>query len=154
MAPRKKAEGKPIPEVTQEVKELPDITQPIKEMPPLVSPENTIFINGKLVEIKPTKLFYYRNRTAMLYRAFDMFPVSDVIDAPVGRFDDERDGDKCFLDWLAAVFDDGEFAKEIYNDLDNETTYKILAIFKRVNRITEKEERQKNALKNLGQEAK
>ena len=45
-------------------KELPDVQQPEKALPQVGNPENTIVIGGKLVEIKPTKLRYQRNRTA------------------------------------------------------------------------------------------
>lgn len=61
-----------------------------------------------------------------------------------GYFGDERDGDKAVMDWLIAVTDDEELIVANYDDLDTETIEKILSIFRRVNRIDEKEEKLKN----------
>ncbi|MDO4357278.1 MAG: hypothetical protein Q4E13_12300 [Clostridia bacterium] len=55
-----------------------------------------------------------------------------------------RDGDKCLLDWLVAVTNDAELIRAHYDELSTEDVMKMLEIFKRVNKITEKE----NALKN------
>lgn len=61
-----------------------------------------------------------------------------------GAFGDDRDGDKCVMDWLIAVTNDPELILENYNDMDTGTIEDLLIIFKRLNRITEKEERRKN----------
>ena len=55
-----------------------------------------------------------------------------------------RDGDKALCDWLVAVTDDEDLIRENYNEIDSETIYKLLAIFRRINRINEKEEKLKN----------
>ena len=80
---------------------------------------------------------------------------------------DGRSGDQALLEWLCAVFDDSvgvgetaekrrderiEFVKKNYNQMDSEMIEKILEIFKRVNRITEKEEKLKNALRGMRKE--
>jgi hypothetical protein len=49
-------------------KKLPSVQQPAKELPAVGSPENTIQIGEKLIEIKATKLKYQRNRTAAFYK--------------------------------------------------------------------------------------
>lgn len=61
-----------------------------------------------------------------------------------GAFGDDRDGDKCVLDWLIAVFDDEDFVVEHYDEMDTAFIEQVLAIFKRVNRIDEKEAALKN----------
>ena len=48
------------------------------------------------------------------------------------------------MDWLIAATDDEKLITENYDDMDTETIEKILVIFKRVNRITEKDEKLKN----------
>ena len=66
-------------------------------------------------------------------------------------FGDGRDGDKALMDWLIAVIDDEQLIVDNYNEMDTETIEKILAIFKRVNKIDEKEEKQKNAGSRMGE---
>ena len=64
-----------------------------------------------------------------------------------GTFGDDRDGDKALMDWLIAVTDDPDLIINNYDEIDTETIEKLLLIFRRLNRIDEKEARQKNAEK-------
>ena len=73
MAPRKK-----LPATEQQQKNLPGTEQKEKELPKVGNPENTVVIGGKLIEIKPTKVKYQRNRTAAFYRVLDMYPLTDI----------------------------------------------------------------------------
>ena len=61
-------------------------------------------------------------------------------------FGDGRDGDKCVFDFLIAVTDNEELIKEHYDEMDTETIEKMLSIFKRLNRIDEKENMQKKMI--------
>lgn len=61
-----------------------------------------------------------------------------------GAFGDERDGDKAVMDWLIAATDDEQLVLDNYEEMTTDTIEKILSIFKRVNRIDEKEEKRKN----------
>lgn len=63
-----------------------------------------------------------------------------------GAFGDERDGDKAVMDWLIAVTDDEELITAHYDSLDTGVIEQLLSIFRRVNRIEEKEAKQKNLL--------
>ena len=63
-----------------------------------------------------------------------------------GLFGDDRDGDKAAMDWLIAVTDNEELILAHYNEMDTEIVERLLAIFKRVNRIDEKEAYQKKLL--------
>lgn len=113
------SEGKTLPRTEQSVKEIPDAEQAVKAKPgvgqrkkPVPKPdqklkekpmvgetENVVFVNGKPVEIKPTKLKYFRNRTASFYKVLEVYPMSDIMTMAAGTFGDDRDGDKATLDW-------------------------------------------------------
>ena len=142
--PSLETEGKEIPDLQQEEKEVPDTKPAPKELPPVENPENTVTIGGQLIEIKPMKLLYQRNRTAAFYHILEMYPLPDVF-AMSNPFKDGRDGDKCICDWLVAVTDNEELIREHLDEIDSDTIYRMLAIFKRINKITEMEEKLKNA---------
>ena len=65
-----KRKGLPAAE-TEKQKSLPPAEQPGKGLPQVGSPENSIVIGGRLVEIKPTRLRYQRNRTAAFYKIWN-----------------------------------------------------------------------------------
>lgn len=150
MAPRtkrmpvKEQVEREIPETVIEKKETPATDKKQRELPDVGSPENTVMIGGKLIEIKPMKLLYQRNRTAAFYHILENYPLPDIL-AMENSFGDGRDGDKALCDWLVAVTDDEELIRENYNDIDSETIYRMLAIFKRINKIDEMEAKLKNA---------
>jgi hypothetical protein len=50
------------------------------------------------------------------------------------------------MDWLIAVTDDPELVQTHYDEMDTELIERLLDIFRRVNRIDEKEARQKNLM--------
>lgn len=152
MAARKKtpeaSQGtKELPEVGMTEKALPETTAKEKKLPDVGSPENTVMIGGMPIEIKPTKLKYQRNRTAAFYRFLDMYPLTDIQAMEAGSFGDDRDGDKATMDWLIAATDNEQLVIENYDSMDTGTIEKILSIFKRVNRIDEKETKLKNMVK-------
>jgi len=153
MATRKKElppveqEQKELPSAEQETKTLPDAEQKKKAMPELKNPENSVMIGGNLVEIKPTKLKYQRNRTASFYKVLELYPLTEVLAMEAGTFGDERDGDKAVLDWLIAVFDDEKLVTENYDEMDTGMIEKLIIIFKRVNHFDEKEEKLKNLVR-------
>ena len=136
---------KEVPNTDTIMKELPDSDTPMKEMPAIGPPENTVKIGGELIEIKPMKLKYQRNRTGVFYHVLELYPLPDILAMGPKSFGDGRDGDKALLDWLVAATDREELVRENYNDMDTDTIYRILEIFKRVNKIKEREEKLKNA---------
>ena len=135
---------KRIPATEQPTKDLPATGMKTKELPQTSNPENTVMIGGKLIEIKPTKLKYQRNRTAAFYRLLEIYPLTDILAMDAGSFGDERDGDKATMDWLIAATDDEQLIVDNYDEIDTGTVEKILAIFKRLNKIDEKEAKRKN----------
>lgn len=165
--PNVTAAEKELPEVVEKETEINEINAEIKEMPRIGNAENTVMINGEPVEIKATHLRYQRDRTANFYRVLDMYPLIEILSVDDNSLGDGRSGDQALLEWLCAVFDDSvgvgeaaekrreeriEFVKKNYNQMDSEMIEKILEIFKRVNRITEKEEKLKNALRGMRKE--
>ena len=139
------AQGKKeVPDLAVEAKAVPDTEVKTRPLPPVGSPENTVMIGGRLVEIKPTKLKYQRNRTAVFYRILETFPLTDIL-AMDNQFGDGRDGDKALCDWLVAVTDDEELIRENIDEITSDTIYRMLAIFRRVNKIDEYEAKLKNA---------
>ena len=136
---------KELPDVGTENKELPDMGTEMKELPQIGVPENTVRIGGELIEIKPMKLKYQRNRTGVFYHVLELYPLPDILAMGPKSFGDGRDGDKALLDWLVAATDREDLVREHYNEMDTETIYKILTIFKRINKIDELEAKLKNA---------
>ena len=136
-----------IPNGNMEEKKIPDSQMKMKEVPTTGNSENTVIIGGQEIEIKPTKLKYQRNRTAAFYRVLDMYPLIDILAMEAGSFGDERDGDKATMDWLIAATDDEQLILDNYDSMDTGTIEKILSIFRRVNKIEEKESKIKNMAK-------
>ena len=142
--PSKEQKEKEIPAAGTKQRALPSAEQKPKELPAVGSPENTVMIGGELIEIKPTKLKYQRNRTAAFYKLLEMYPLTDILAMGAGTFGDDRDGDKATMDWLIAATDNEDLIVANYDEMDTGTIEKILSIFRRVNRISEKEDRLKN----------
>lgn len=142
--PSAEQQEKMLPNAGMESKKIPEATEKPKTLPKTGSPENTVIIGEQLIEIKPTKLKYQRNRTAAFYRVLEMYPLVDILAMEAGSFGDERDGDKATMDWLIAATDDEQLILDNYDSMDTGTIEKILSIFKRVNKIEEKEAKIKN----------
>lgn len=141
----KETEGmKELPVAENKVKELPKVTEKKKELPAVGNPENTVKIGDALIEIKPTKVRYQRDMTANFYRALELYPIVEILSWDERVVGDGRDGDKAQMDWLIAVTDNPELIKQEYNNMDTELIEKLVVIFKRVNKIDEKEEKRKN----------
>ena len=142
---------KKLPDAGMRSKKVPEATEKPKTLPKTGNPENTVIIGGQLIEIKPTKLKYQRNRTAAFYRVLETYPLVDILAMEAGSFGDERDGDKATMDWLIAATDDEQLVLDNYDSMDTGVIEKILSIFKRVNKIDEKEEKIKNMAKERNQ---
>lgn len=126
--------GKPLPTPGVEPRPLPQIGKP----------ENAVRIGDAMIEIKPTKLLYQRDRTAAFYKMIELYPLTDLLAMSKEAIGDpDRDGDKCVMDWLIAATDAPDVIVGNYDNMDTEVVETILTIFKRVNRITEKEEQLK-----------
>lgn len=141
-APNKKR--KVIPKENTTPKETPEEKKLDKAMPVEVNPENCVTINGETIEIKPTKLKYQRNRTAAAYHILEVYPLADILAWDKGVVDPERDGDQVVFDFLIAVFDNSKLVTRLYDSMTTGDIERILQIFKRLNKIQEKEDAAKN----------
>ena len=143
--PKEKQPEREIPAAEIVEKDPPQSGMPQKDLPAVGSPENTVTIGGKLIEIKPMKLKYIRNRTAAFRMLIEQFPLSYILAMDRTSFGDGRDGDKALYDWLVAVTDNEELIRENYDEIDSETIYRLLAIHRRIEKIDELEAKLKNA---------
>lgn len=131
--PKPKARSKKVP--------VPEPTALTVETPPERDLRNCVKMGERWVEIKPTKLKYFRNRTAAIYNVLKVIPVNDFLAYKKGTFDDRRSSDQILFDFLTAVFDDAALVTQYYDDLTADDIERILEIFGRVNHIDEKEEK-------------
>ena len=147
-APEVKQEQVEIPEVKTEDKPLPKKDVPQKESPKILRPENMVTIAGRDIEIKSTEIGYFRNNVANFYMMLDTYPISMLLMQREGFLgqDDNRNGDKALMDWMGAVVNDPEFIHDHYNEIDVDTIYRMLEIFKRVNHLDEMEAKIKNVM--------
>lgn len=132
--------SKPAPTAKRKGKALPSAKELDKALPNIEHEENCIQLGDRKIEIKPTKLKYFRNRTASIYSALKIVPINEFLAYDKGVFDKDRDSDQILFDFLIAVFDDGALVKTHYDDMTAEDIEKILEIFGRINHIEEKEE--------------
>ena len=131
-----------IPEISPQKESNPEITPEKSEMPPEIPEENCIVFNGKTIEIKPTKLKYFRNKTAAAYNILKTYPLTEILPLDKGIIDAKRDGDAIVFDFLIAAFDDITFVRDHYNEFDADQIEKVVNIFGRINHIDEKVEAQ------------
>lgn len=124
-------------------KEMPQESELNRAMPETVPKENCVYIDGKEIEIKPTKLKYFRNKMASAYSVLKIVPLNELLTYGKGVIDDTRDADQLLFDFLIAVFDDPAFVEDHYEDMTADDIEKIFKIFGRLNHIDEKEEQQR-----------
>lgn len=133
------------PNITDQLQDPPEPKALDKEMPTPYKEENCVTIKGKKIEIQPTKLAYFRNKTASAYEILKAVPLTEFMTVGKGVFDEKRDADQILFDFLIAVFDDKELLKTSYDDITAADVEKILEIFGRINGIeARKEEARKN----------
>ena len=129
-----------IPIANPLVATIPEITPRKEEMPSDFIEENCVIVKNKKIEIKPTKLKYFRNKAASAYGVIKTVPLHELLTVGKGVLDPTRDADQLLYDFLVAVFDDSTFVRDNYDDLDADTIDKIVKIFGRINHVDEKEE--------------
>ena len=139
------------PSATKDTPSIPSETELNKAQPSEYPPDNTLEVDGETVEIKPTKLKYFRNKTASSYNLLKAIPIDEFLTYDKGIIDPNRDADQILFDFLIAVFDDADFVKAHYDNMTAGDIEKVLAIFGRLNGIDEKQEK---ARKNREAQAK
>lgn len=121
-------------------RDIPVESPMTKEDPQTVPKENCVIIDGKEIEIKPTKLKYFRNKMASAYMFLKTIPLNEVLAYGKNVIDETRDADQVLFDFLVAVFDDAKFVKSHYDNMTADEVEQIFKIFGRINHIDEKEE--------------
>lgn len=139
------------PQESKKKEEIPEPSPEKEEKPSDFIEENCVMIGGKKIEIKPTKLKYFRNKAASAYGIIKMIPLHELLTYDKGVLDENRNADQLLYDFLVAAFDDSVLVRDNYDDLDAETIERIVKIFGRINHIDEKEEQ---ARKNKEAQAK
>lgn len=94
---------------------------------------------AKMIEIKPTKLKYQRDRTAAFYKLLQQVPLVELLALQDGVLDPQRSSDKMLFDWLIAVTDDPKLVTQNYDNINSETVHKLLEIFCRLNYIKDED---------------
>ena len=138
--PKESALKEETPEQSPFEQEIPEASPPKQEMPTTLDPENTVVINGVPIEIKPTKLKYFRNKTTASYGYIKAIPLTEFLTIGKNVFDKTKDADQLLFDFLVAVFDDPQFVTENYDEMTADEIDQIVKIFGRINHIDEKEE--------------
>lgn len=129
-----------VPNETPQKDVIPNASPEKQEKPSDFVEENCVIIGDKKVEIKPTKLKYFRNKAASAYGIIKAVPLHEFLTYEKGFFDENRSADELLYDFLVAVFDDRELVRDHYDDIDAETIDRIVKIFGRINHVDEKEE--------------
>lgn len=120
--------------------EIPKSSRKILPNPEKANDKNVVDICGERIEIKPVKIKYCRDRTAYFYGMLEATPLPHLLAVDYG-LPDGRDMSAGLLDWLIAATDNAEVIEKNFNEIDAETVYKILEIFKRINKIDDIEEK-------------
>ena len=129
-----------IPKESAQVDTIPEASPEKEEKPSDVLEENCVIIGDQKIEIKPTKLKYFRNKAASAFGIIKAVPLHEFLTYGKGVLDENRDADQLLYDFLVAVFDDSTLVRDNYDNLDAETIDRICKIFGRLNHIDEKEE--------------
>lgn len=128
------------PEESALVEETPEVSPPKEEFPSDVIKENCVKIRGEIVEIKPTKVKYFRNKTASAYGWLKRVPLTEFLLYQKGQLEPDRDADQILYDFLVASFDSSEFVRDNYDEMTADDVEQVVKIFGRINHIDEKEE--------------
>lgn len=139
------------PQESKQKEDTPELSPMDKDMPSDVNEENCITIGETKIELKPTKLKYFRNKAASGYNLIKNIPIQEFLSYGKGAIEERRDADQILYDFLVAAFDDSEFVRNHYDDMTADDVEKVVKIFGRLNHIDEKEEQ---ARKNREAQAK
>ena len=129
-----------MPVESAQLEEIPEESPEKTDMPSDLNLENCVEIDGQQIEIKPTKLKYFRNKAASAYGIIKAVPIHELLTYGKGVIDEKRDADQLLYDFLVSAFDDKEFVRSHYDEMDADQVEKIIEIFGRINHINEKEE--------------
>jgi hypothetical protein len=128
------------PEESKQIETTPEASPEKTEKPSDLLEENCVMVGEQKIEIKPTKLKYFRNKAASAYGIIKVVPLHELLTYGKGVIDETRDADQLLYDFLVAAFDDSTLVRDNYDNFDADTIERIVKIFGRINHIDEKEE--------------
>lgn len=140
IVPKESEKKEEQPEPSVEKEEKPEASAEKTEKPSDELEENCVMVGDKKIELKPTKLKYFRNKAASAYGIIKAVPLHELLTYGKGVIDETRDADQLLYDFLVAAFDDKDLVRENYDEFDADTIDRICKIFGRLNHIDEKEE--------------
>lgn len=129
-----------IPQESVRIETIPEVSPEKEEKPSDLLEENCVMVGDQKIELKPTKLKYFRNKAASAYGIIKAIPLHEFLTYGKGVLDERRDADQLLYDFLVAAFDNSTLVRDNYDNLDAETIDRICKIFGRLNHIDEKEE--------------
>lgn len=138
--PETSPQNNETPQENEKRTDIPTESPKKETMPPDINEENCVVIAGKKIEIKPTKLVYFRNKAASFYGLLKNYPLTQLLSTEAGVVDEIMDGDQIVFNFLVASLDDSDFVRDHYNEMDADQVEKIVSIVGRLNHIDEKEE--------------
>lgn len=139
----KPEETKPKEETPEESpgkETIPAPSAPKDTTPSTLEEDNVVYVNDIPIEIKPTKLKYFRNGTVSCYGYLKAIPLTEFLTYEKGVLNPTKDADQLLFDFLVAAFNDATFVRDNYDEMTAETVEKVIKIFGRLNNIDEKEE--------------
>ena len=143
--PKKSTQDIPVPEYEDTPTPLPEHEDVVIPNPETGDPANKVQFGKKMIELKPTRMKYQRDRTASLYRLLLNMSTVELLAIPDGRIDPNRSSDQMLYEWLIAVTDDPKLVAENYDLIDSDTVDKMVHIFCRLNHIKEEEPKKDQA---------
>ena len=145
ITPKESPEIEQTPDQSELIEETPEVSPKKEEMPSDMKEENCVTVCGIKVEIKPTLVKYFRNKTAGAYSYLQKVPLTEIFKFPDEAFIREgyKSADQMLYDFLVAAFDDSEFVRDHYDEMTADDVEQIVRIFGRINHIDEKDENQR-----------
>lgn len=146
ISPKESPEIEQTPDQSELIEETPEVSPKKEEMPSDYKEENCVTICGTKVELKSTKVMYFRNKTAGAYSYLKTVPLSEFFKFPDEAFKREgyQSADQMLYDFLVAAFDDSTFVRDHYDEMTADDVEQIVRIFGRINHIDEKDSERKN----------
>lgn len=115
--------------------------------------KNHVLINGKEIEVKSASRRYLVNRTGAFFRVLESYPLPTILSIRKKTDGTQFDGYEYLFYWVVAAFEDYEFAKKHFWDIEVRTLRKIMEIYiKRLGDPTRKDEKPKRRRKAVKEE--
>ena len=133
-----------IPKEEPQKENIPEPFPEKSEVPSDLPEEDCVTFKEKKIQIKPTKLKYFRNKAASCYNLVKAIPLFEFLTYDKGVFDPNRSADELLFNFLVSAFDDSSFVTLNYDEFDAAMVDRIVKILGRLNGVDDKEAERKN----------